>query len=203
MVFNMSPEEWDAVVKVHLYGVFNCTRPAAFLMRQQRSGRIINMTSSVGFTGIMGGTNYAAAKAGIAGFTRGCALELGKYDITVNAIAPGARTRMSDEVDVERETSAERGAAGASEESRAASILREPEDVAPIVVFLATDDAANINGYVFGASGGQISLYSNPTPVKSIHKDGRWTLDELLNLMPTTLAAGLVNPSPPQPPKQE
>ena len=201
MVFNMSPEEWDAVIKVHLYGVFNCTKPAAVLMRQQRSGRIINMTSASGLSGYSGQANYSAAKGGIAGFTRTCALDLGKYGITVNSIAPGAATRMttSEEFMAATKIRAERGVGTGQ---AGPGLLPPAEDIAPIVVYLATDAAANINGYVFGTSGYQISLHAHPLPVKSIHKDGRWTLDELDKIIPTTLAEGLENPAPPQPPKQ-
>ena len=207
MIFNMAPEEWDAVIKVHLYGVFNCTKPAAILMRQQRSGRIISMSSGSGLIGNSGQANYGAAKAGIAGFTRVCAKDLGKYGITVNAIAPDAATRMtmSEEVLAARTIKSERGIAGqgdATAQSPAVS-ERDPEDVAPIVVFLATDAAANINGCVFGARGGTISLHTHPIPIKSIYKEGRWTLDELLRTIPNTLARELVNPAPPQSPKPE
>lgn len=181
MVFNMAPEEWDAVIKVHLYGTFNCTRPAAALMRQQRSGRIINVTSIAGLTGegATGWSNYAAAKAGIAGFTRVCAKDLGKYGITVNAISPGAATRML-------------------LDWQASYKEQQPEDVAPVVVFLATEAAASISGCIFGVQGGRVDLFTPPVPVKSLYKDGRWTLDELLRTMPATLAAGLVNPAPPE-----
>ncbi len=179
MIFNMTPEEWDAVIKVHLYGCFNCTKPAAVLMRQQGSGRIISMTSAAGLIGYTGAANYGAAKAGIAGFTRVCARDLGKYNITVNAIAPNATTRGRVIDFGKRE-------------------IPQPEDVAPIVVFLATDSAANINGCIFDSFGGEIALYNHPTPVKSIYKEGRWTLDELLRIIPTTLAVGLVNPAPPK-----
>jgi len=205
MVFNMAPEEWDAVLKVHLYGVFNCTKPAAILMRQQRSGRIISMSSTSGLIGNSGQANYGAAKAGIAGFTRVCARDLGKYGVTVNTIAPGASTRMtmSEEVLAARQIKAERGVAGAStQQTGADAAMRDPEDVAPIVVFLATDAAANINGCTFGAASGRISLHTDPVPIKSIFKEGRWTLDELLDVIPTTLAADIVNPAPPQPPSQ-
>jgi len=203
MVFNMATEEWDAVLKVHLYGVFNCTKPAAILMRQQRSGRIISMSSTSGLIGNSGQANYGAAKAGIAGFTRVCARDLGRYGITVNCIAPAADTRMtlSEEVLAARKLRAEKGLTGGGA-ALAGSASRDPEDVAPIVVFLATDEAVNINGCTFGAAGGRISLHTDPVPIKSIFKEGRWTLDELLNIIPTTLAAGLVNPSPPTPPAQ-
>ncbi|MFC1893346.1 SDR family NAD(P)-dependent oxidoreductase [Chloroflexota bacterium] len=179
-LFDMTPEHWDAVTKVHLYGAFNCTKPAAIFMRQQRFGRIISMSSRAALIGYPGGgsPSYGAAKAGVAGFTRVCARGLGKYGITVNAITPNAATRSRVKPAGTRE-------------------LPEPEDVAPIVVFLATDAAANINGCIFDSFGGEISLYCDPTPIKTIHKDGRWTIDELLDIIPTTLAIGLVNPAPP------
>ena len=206
MVFNMTSQEWDDVIKVHLYGVFNTTKPAATVMRQQRSGRIVNMSSTSGLIGNSGQANYGAAKAGIAGFTRVVARDLGRYGVTCNAIAPGASTRMtmSDEVIAARDIRASKGVSGGGGQtpSQAAPVLRDPDDVAPIVVYLCTDAAANINGQTFGASGGTIQLYQNPIPIKSIHKNGRWTLDELLETIPGTLTAGLANPAPPQPPKE-
>ena len=205
MVFNMAPEEWDAVMKVHLYGVFNCTKPAAILMRQQRSGRIISMSSTSGLIGNPGQANYGAAKAGIAGFTRVVARDLGRYGVTANCIAPAADTRMtlSEEVLRARQIRAEKGISGGGGDLRtdAAPAIRDPDDIAPIVVYLCTDAAAGINGYAFGAGGGTISLHANPVPLKTIHKEGRWTLDELLQIMPSTLARDLVNPAPPQSPK--
>jgi len=205
MVFNMAPEEWDAVLKVHLYGVFNCTKPAAILMRQQKSGRIISMSSTSGLIGNSGQANYGAAKAGIAGFTRVCARDLGKYGVTVNAVAPAAATRMtlSEEVLAANKIKAERGVAStASQKSKSAPTTQQmdPDDVAPVVVWLASDAAVDINGYVFGAAGTTIHLYANPVPVKSIYKDSRWTLDELDRIMPSTLASGLINPAPVQAP---
>jgi len=206
MIFNMAPEEWDAVMKVHLYGIFNCTKPACVLFRQQRSGRVISMSSTSGLIGNSGQANYGAAKAGIAGFTRVIARDMGRYGVTCNAIAPGASTRMtmSEEVLAARQIRASKGVTGGggAQSPVGAPALRDPDDIAPIVVYLATDAAANINGQTFGSSGGTISLYQNPEPIKSIHKDGRWTLDELDGIMPGTLSAGLVNPSPPQAPKQ-
>ena len=204
MVFNMPQEDWDAVIKTHLYGTFNCTKPAAVLMRQQRSGRIINTSSSSGLIGNSGQANYGAAKAGIAGFTRVVARDLGRYGVTVNAISPGAATRMtvSDEMTAARKLRAEKGVASAtaraSDDEIERSLPPDPEDVAPMVVWLATDAAANVNGCIFAVSGGQVALLHHPTPEKSIHKDGRWTLDELDKILPTTLLPGLVNPSPPQ-----
>ena len=203
MIFNMTPEDWDAVLKVHLYGTFNCTKPASALMRQQRSGRIISMTSTSGITGNAGQSNYGAAKGGIAAFTRVIARDLGRYGVNCNAIAPGAATRMtvSPEMEEALKRRIERGEI--TPEQAAARRPPGPDDVAPIVVFLCTDAAANINGCIFGAHGGDIDLYPFLVPWKTIHKEGRWTLDELLDVMPRTLTVGLVNPSPPVPPEQK
>ena len=108
---------------------------------------------------------------------------------------------LSDEVLAARQIRAEKGLTGGSQQPRRAG-PGDPDDVAPMVVYLASEAAANINGQGFGAAGGNYSLYQNPIPIKSIHKDGRWTLDELDSILPTSLLAGLVNPSPPQPPKE-
>jgi NAD(P)-dependent dehydrogenase (short-subunit alcohol dehydrogenase family) len=205
MIFNMAPEEWDAVLKTHLYGTFNCTRPASIVMRQQRWGRIISMTSTSGVVGNSGQANYGAAKMGIVGFTFVCAKDLGKYGITCNAVAPSAGTRMtlSEEVIASRQIRAARGLTSASPvaqapQGAAARAPADPEDVAPLVCYLATEQAAGVNGRIFFASGGNISLYSNPEPIRSLYKIGRWSLDELMTLAPRSLTQGLVNPAPPQ-----
>jgi len=210
MIFNMAPEEWDAVLKTHLYGTFNCTRPASIVMRQQRWGRIISMTSTSGVVGNAGQANYGAAKMGIVGFTFVCAKDLGRYGITCNAVAPSAGTRMtiSPEMEAAAKARQERtaraagdvAAAPAPAPQRAAtrSGPADPEDVAPLVCYLATEQAAGVNGRILFASGGNIRLYSNPEPIRSIYKIGRWTLDELMTLMPTSITQGLVNPAPPQ-----
>jgi NAD(P)-dependent dehydrogenase (short-subunit alcohol dehydrogenase family) len=211
MIFNMAPEEWDAVMKVHLYGVFNCTKPASILMRQQRSGRIISMSSSTGLRGNSGQANYGAAKAGIAGFTRVVARDLGRYGITVNTISPGGATRMtlSEEVLAARQIRADKGldtGRPATSDDDGDSALRNPELVAPMVVYLATDAAAYINGCCFSSSGGTIALHAEPLAIKSIHsirKDGLFTQDELERIIPMTVAADVVNPSPPTPPAEK
>lgn len=203
MIFNMAPEEWDAVLKVHLYGVFNCSKPASIIMRQQRWGRIISMSSTSGIIGNSGQANYGAAKMGIVGFTFVCAKDLGKYGITVNAIAPAAATRMtlSEEVMQGRKIRAARGLASST--TGASQGPPDPEGVAPIVAYLSTEQASNINGRVFWASGGNLALVSNPFMEKTIYKNGTWTLDELINLMPKTLAKDIVNPAPAQKPEEK
>ncbi len=209
MVWNMGEEEWDAVIDVILKGTFGCTKFAAAYMRQQGKGRIINITSQAGFDGNAGQPNYSAAKAGVVGFTKSCALALGRYGVTVNALTPQANTRLWREVTLERarEMGVVRGLVTAEEvatipdEEVYTRIFGSSEDIAPIVVYLASDQAANINGQVFFASGGRISLYAPWTQIKSIYNKGRWTQEELASLMPASLAAGLVNQAPLQPPE--
>ena len=202
MIFNMTPEEWDIVIKTHLYGHFHCTRPACAIFRQQRSGRIINTSSEVGL-GNAGQANYSAAKEGIVGFTRTVARDMGRYGVTCNAIRPRAATRLtiSPELAAAIENAQAQGTAMPAG-AEVTAILHLPEDIAPFVVYLATDEAANINGCTFLVTGDQIALYSEPVATKTIYKAGVWTLDELSAVVPSTLAAGLVNPAPPEPPKQ-
>jgi NAD(P)-dependent dehydrogenase (short-subunit alcohol dehydrogenase family) len=195
MVFNLAEEDWDAVIAVHLKGTFNTTRFASGLMRKQLGGRIINCTSAAGLIGDMGHSNYCAAKAGIFGLTRACAMELGKYGITSNCFMPAASTRMS--ALVTEEIIERRKADGFDMESMGITWpLPNPDDIGPVIAYLATDEASNINGQVVGVAGGKVWLYSIMSEIKTIYKDGRWTVDELANLMPRTLASNLVNPSP-------
>ena len=110
MIFNMTEEEWDDVIAVHLHGQFHTIKPASILMRQQRWGRIVNFSSISGLEGASGQANYGAAKAGIAGFTRVVARDLGRYGVTCNAISPGAATRMT--ATIPRNTIHDAGGAG-------------------------------------------------------------------------------------------
>ncbi len=199
MIFNMSEEEWDAVIAVHLKGHYCCTKPASILMRQQRYGRIINFSSGSGLIGMPGQANYGAAKAGIAGFTRVVARDLGRYGVTCNAIAPGAATRMTATVpDSARALRARAGIAGPGpNRAPATPRLRDPEYVAPMVAYLCTDDAWNINGQIFHVSGGTVGVTHRPTPMRTLWKPGMWTLDELIELVPNQLMAGIPNPAPP------
>ena len=200
MVFNMTEEEWDTVINVHLKGHFCCTKHACIVFRQQRIGRIIN-TSSVAGLGNMGQANYSAATEGIVGFTRTVARDMGRYGVTCNAIRPIAATRLTvtPELKAAIEKAKEAGVPPPVDLSDLEKL--EPGDIAPLVVYLATDEAANINGCVFGIKGGMISLFPEPTPIKTIFKEGRWSIDELSAIMPGSLAKDLVNPSPTQPPK--
>ena len=173
MVFNMTEQEWDDVIRVHLKGTFNTTRFASAYWRSQRDetaqNRIINFTSVSGLHGAPGQPNYAAAKMGIVGLTYSSANALGRYGVTVNAISPGAATRMTDSIPVDRQ----RSRSTATDE-------RSPDNVAPIVAYLASERSGWITGRVIHSMGYEISLYSNPEPVVRLIGTGPWDDDEEL-----------------------
>jgi len=201
MIFKMTEEEWDAVIKTHLYGHFYCTQAACVIFREQRSGRIIN-TSSEAWLGNLSQANYSAAKAGIIGFTRTVARDMGRYGVTCNVITPLAKTRLGlrpEQLEAAK-NAAEKGDTFMLEMWKVIEQI-EPEDVSPFVVFLATDEAANINGCVFAVHGRDIGIYPDPAQARTIHKEGRWTVHELIKIVPETLTKGVVNPSPAIPAK--
>lgn len=204
MIFNMAEQEWDDVIAVHLKGHYSTTKPASIIFRQQRYGRIINFSSISGLGGLPGQSNYGAAKAGIAGFTRVVARDLGRYGVTCNAISPGAATRMT--ATIPQNAGALRARAGTAPAAprpapRESTVppMREPEYVAPMTVFLACDEAWNVNGKVFYVAGGRISLAHEETAMRQIQKQGMWTIDELREMVPANLMYGLTNPAPPAP----
>jgi NAD(P)-dependent dehydrogenase (short-subunit alcohol dehydrogenase family) len=202
MIFNMSEDDWDAVIAVHLKGTFSCCRHACLLMREQRYGRIINLVSDA-WRGTVGQCNYGAAKGGIVSLTRSIAREMGRYGVTCNAICPIAATRM---------TMTEEVKAGMKKRLEAGLITKEyydsfmsmpgPEYIPPMAIYLVSDAAANINGQVLHIERGRAAIYSEPVEVKAIYKSeagGMWSIDELEDFVPKTLLAGYVNPAPPRP----
>ncbi len=199
MIFNMSEEEWDAVIAVHLKGHFCCTKPASVVMRQQRYGRIINFTSVSGLVGIAGQANYGAAKSGVAGFTRVVARDLGRYGVTCNAISPGAATRMTATVPTEARQRGAQAGIRPPQQPQAAPVSRDPEMIAPMAAYLASDDAWNINGYIFAVAGGSVSVLNSPSAMRTLWKPAMWTVDELVEQVPAQLMAGIGNPAPPPP----
>jgi len=196
MVFNMSEAEWDIVIAIHLKGHFSTIKAAGLIFRQQRSGRIINTGSSSGL-GNMGQANYAAAKEGIVGLTRTVARDLGRYGATCNAIRPSAATRLTVSPEMEE---ARRRAEAAGIRRGGGMPAQPPEAVAPLVVYLATDEAANINGRDFQVGGNRIGLYTMPSVERTIFSPGEiWTVDELAEVFQRTIGAGLVNEFAPKP----
>lgn len=188
MIFNLSEQEWDDVIRVHLKGHYCTMRPASAHMRERKYGRIINFSSNSAL-GSPGQPNYAAAKAGILGLTYSSAVALQKYNITVNAIMPGAATRMTDTIPAGRMP----GVTGVTSET-AEGTPRDPANVAPIVVYLASDDAANVTGQCFGAYGYRIQRYTHMVPDRIIYNNGPWDVDKLAEVFKSTLGQDLTPP---------
>jgi NAD(P)-dependent dehydrogenase (short-subunit alcohol dehydrogenase family) len=170
-VYEIRPEDWDAVVKTHLYGTFYCTRFATPIMKERGYGRIINTSSHNGL-GQATLATYAAVKEGITGFSRSVARDMGKFGVTCNVIRPiaawrGAKVKIKEFED------------------------NKPEDVAVLVTYLASESADHINGCVFEVYNGHIGIFEEPPPVKQvIWKDGQWTPEELARIVPRTLTKG-------------
>jgi NAD(P)-dependent dehydrogenase (short-subunit alcohol dehydrogenase family) len=156
----MDESDFDAVIGVHLKGTFNCTRHAAPLMKDAGYGRIVNITSSAGLRGNFGQTNYGAAKAGIMGMTFVWALELGRYGVTVNAMAPAGATRMTanlyEQADYQPPPTL------------------DPALNAPLVAYLASEQAGHVNGQVLGRTDYAFTLFQTPRQIAWMWKDGGW-----------------------------
>ena len=166
MIHQMSPLDFDQVVRNNVKGTFMPTKYASIEFRRQRRGRIVHMTSDAGL-GDSGRSNYAAASEAIVGFTRTVARDMGKYGVTCNAISSAIQgASMSDESD-------------------------DYQNAAALALLLCTDVIPNVNGYVFGVNRGNIALYSNPSIQRSVHKWGVFTLDELHALVPKSIGMGL------------
>lgn len=202
MIWNMTEEDFDAVISVHLKGHWNMCHHAAKLMRTARHGRIVNFSSDA-FKGSVGQCNYAAAKAGIIGLTATIARECGRYGITANAMCPMAATRMTvnDAVIAGWKRRLESGLlTQAQYEARLA--MPGPEFVAPMVGYLCTDAAADVNGQIFHVEKGLIHTYCYGDVSRSIYKydnDGMFTVDELVDTVPGSLMAGIPNIAPAKP----
>ena len=168
---NMSPEDFDAVLKVHLYGGFNCCRHALPVMREKGYGRIINIVSSAGLRGNFGQANYGAAKAGLMGITFVIAVEHmkgnaeGKYSITANALAPAGMTRMVGQIP--------------GMEGRPVPPEMNPDLNGPIVAYIASPEAKHVNGQIFGRRGYSYTLFQTPKPLAAMFKEGGWEAGEI------------------------
>jgi 3-oxoacyl-[acyl-carrier protein] reductase len=199
MIWNMSEDDFDSVVSVHLKGHWNMCHHAVKYMRQAGFGRIVNFSSDA-YKGSVGQCNYSAAKAGIIGLTRSIAKEAARYGITANAMCPSADTRMTltEAVKANRKRRFEQGLMTRAEYERTL-IPRGPEFIAPMVVYLCLDQADYINGQVFHVEKGRINTYYWGEDYKSLHKggDGMFTLDELIEDVPTSLMNGITPVVPP------
>jgi NAD(P)-dependent dehydrogenase (short-subunit alcohol dehydrogenase family) len=188
MLVNMTIDEWDAVIKVHLRGTFCPTRHAAEYWRnrskagEENDARIINTTSSSGIYGNPGQTNYGAAKAGIASFTIIAGKELERYGVTVNAIAPGALTRMTEDLNPNRPK---------VEEGKWAPF--GAENIAPLVVWLGSPESKEISGRVFNVAGGRISVAEGWTYGPGEDHGAKWDPNELGKVVPDLVSKAALN----------
>jgi NAD(P)-dependent dehydrogenase (short-subunit alcohol dehydrogenase family) len=192
MFVNMSPEEWDAVIKVHLRGTFAPTRHAVTYWRARAKeghdvdGRIINTSSPSGLFGNIGQANYGAAKAALAAFTVILADELGRLGVTANAIAPVALTRMTE------------GLPGMADAARAAEAATgfnplDPANISPLVVWLGSAESAGVTGRVFTVSGGEIGVAETWVKGPTASKEGRWDPAELTAVVPDLVGQARAN----------
>ena len=171
MIFNMTEEEWDSVIAVHLKGHFTVLRPATRHMREHKYGRIVTFTSTAGLEGSPGQPNYSAAKEGIVGLTRSTALAMAKYGVTVNCISPTAETRMTERLP----------------DTRRAQAAAPPEAIAPVVTYLASDRAAHVTGQILHVRGNQVSLWSHPVQIRAITRQEGWTPEALADVYDSAL----------------
>lgn len=187
VLWKMGDEQFDLVVETHLRGTFTCARAAAVRLREQgEGGRLILVGSPAGQYGSFGQTNYAAAKAGIAAFARTWAMELGRAQVTVNAVVPTAWTQMTATIPVYAPLT-DRVADGFPRSVRQAHALGMPEDCAGLVVFLASDAAAEITGQAIGVGGDKLSLYSHPAQVAAAFSEGGWSAEAIAANWASTL----------------
>ena len=168
----MSLDEWDAVIKVHLYGAFYLSRAAATHFKEQASGNFVHMTSTSGLIGNLGQANYSAAKLGVMALSKSIALDMQKFNVRSNCIAPFAWSRMIGSIPTETD----------AEKARVERIKQmTPAKIAPLAVALASDAAKDTNGQVFAVRNNEIFLMSQPRPERSVHRSEGWTPETVLS----------------------
>ena len=179
-LFNMDESDWDAIMAVHLKGHFNCTQPFVRYIRETNrlNCKIINMSSVSGLIGNFGQTNYGAAKAGIAGFSRSLSMEMAKYKCSVNTISPGAATRLT--IDLMK-------AAGREVDEN--DWKQGPQQIAPVIAWLSSEEANEITNQIFHISQGNVGIMQQPAVIKSFKSEEVWDLDKLNMVMPDLIAA--------------
>ena len=168
----MSMDEWDAVLKVHLYGAFYVSRAAAPHFKEQESGNYIHMTSTSGLVGNFGQANYSAAKLGVTALSKSIALDMQKFNVRSNCISPFAWSRMIGSIPTETP----------EEQARVERIKQmTPAKIAPMAVALASDASGHVNGQVFAVRNNEIFLMSQPRPIRSVHRSEGWTPQSVLD----------------------
>ena len=169
----MSEEEWRQVIDVHLNGTFFVSRAAANYFREQESGAFVHMTSTSGLIGNFGQANYSAAKLGIAALSKSIALDMNRYNVRSNCIAPFAWSRMTSSIPANTD----------EEKARVTKLQKmEANKIAPMVVFLASDKAKDVNAQIFGVRANEIMLFSQPRPVRSVHNSEGWTPESIAEI---------------------
>jgi NAD(P)-dependent dehydrogenase (short-subunit alcohol dehydrogenase family) len=168
MFHYMSPEEWDAVMKVHLYGAFYVSRAAVTHFRKQETGCFVHITSTSGLIGSVGQVNYGAAKLGIAGLSRNIAMDMQRYHIRSNCIGPHAFSRMIETVPGQTE-----------EQLKARAEKTRPDHIAQLIAFLGSDAAKDVSGQIFGVRGNEVYLYNQPRPIRIMARIDGWTPEQL------------------------
>ena len=168
--FNLSPEDWRAVIDVHLNGSFYVSRAAAPHFKSQNSGCYVHMTSTSGLVGNLGQANYAAAKLGIAGLSKSIALDMAKYHVRSNCISPFAWSRMIGSIPTETD----------DEKARVEKLKSmQTAKIAPLAVYLASDDAREVTGQIFAVRANEIFLMSQSRPLRSVHRAEGWTAETI------------------------
>jgi NAD(P)-dependent dehydrogenase (short-subunit alcohol dehydrogenase family) len=166
----MSWSDWSDVIAVHLHGSFNMSRACAGIFREQQSGAYVHMTSTSGLIGNFGQANYMAAKLGIHGLARGIALDMARYNVRSNCISPSAWSRMIGSIPTETD----------AEKQRVERLKQmTPDKIAPLAVYLCSDKADGISGQIIGVRNNEIFLYSQPRPIRVLHRSDGWTVEKL------------------------
>ena len=176
----MAEEDWDRVLKVHLYGSFNVSRAAAPVFKEQQAGSVVHMTSTSGLIGNLAQANYSAAKLGIAGLSKSIALDMQRFGVRSNCIAPFAWSRMISSIKVD----------SPEQEERVARLQQmTPAKVAPLAVYLLSDRAGTVSGQIFSVRNNEISLFSQPRPVRSVRRGDGWTPEQIADHAMPALSA--------------
>ncbi|MGT2509478.1 SDR family NAD(P)-dependent oxidoreductase [Cupriavidus basilensis] len=179
----MSQDEWDAVIKVHLYGSYYMSRAAANHLKEQAGGAFVHMTSTSGLIGNLGQANYSAAKMALVALSKSIALDMQKFNVRSNCIAPFAWSRMVGSIPTETP----------EQQARVAKIQQmTPNKIAPLAVYLLSDAALDVNGQVFTVRNNEIFLMSQPRPLRAVHRSEGWTLQDIVDHGMPALKASFV-----------
>jgi NAD(P)-dependent dehydrogenase (short-subunit alcohol dehydrogenase family) len=182
MFHKMSHLDWLEVIQINLNGAFNMARAVAGHFREQNSGTMVHMTSTSGLIGNIGQSNYMASKLGLHGLSRGIALDMQRYNVRSNCIAPAAWSRMTSSIPAETEAA----------KARVARIQQmTPDKNAPLAVFLSSDKAEGITGQIFGVRNNEVFLFSQTRPIRSLHRGDGWTPAKLAEQIPLGFKASL------------